>query len=50
MVKPITDAFVITAEKRRLRRNPLSLAGKKLDTKESHTVICVASRVYTPVR
>jgi hypothetical protein len=50
MVKPITDAFVITAEKRRLRRNPLFLAGKRLDIKRNRTVTCAASKVYILVK
>jgi hypothetical protein len=50
MVKPITDEYVITAEKRRLRRSPLSLAGKRLDIKRNRTVIYAASRVYILVK
>jgi hypothetical protein len=50
MVKPITVVYAILVERRRLRRNHKHTIGKKLDTKKSHTVICVASKVYILVR
>jgi hypothetical protein len=46
MVKPTIAAYAIVAVRKDQKRNHKHTIGKRLDTKRSHTVICVASRVY----
>jgi hypothetical protein len=50
MEKHTIAVYVIAVARRRLRRNPLDLAGRKLDTKKNRTVICAALRVYILVK
>jgi hypothetical protein len=50
MVKPITAAYAIVVEKRKLKRSQADTLGKRQVIKKSRTVICAASKVYIRVR
>jgi len=50
MALPITEAYVMIAGKNIPKAFAEFIRGKERGTKKSHTVICVASKVYIPVR
>jgi hypothetical protein len=50
MARPTIAVYVMDVGRRRRRRSPLDLVGRRLDIKKSHTVICAALRVYILVR